>query len=59
MKNNNLNTIYLSNDEVETSTKLLKSTQSSFNDMSKKVTEQPPFKKFINNITTIQIKLKR
>lgn len=57
MKYKNLNTVYLSNNEIETLTKLLDNYQDTFNDYSKKVTDQPHFKRLINNITTIQIKL--
>lgn len=59
MKNNNLNSVYLSDNEVQTLSRLLNNYQDSINEYSKKVTETPEFKTLINNITTIQIKLSR
>lgn len=59
MKYNNLNSVYLSDNEVKTLSRLLNNYQDSINDYSKKVTETPEFKALINNITTIQIKLSK
>ena len=59
MKYNNLNSVYLSDNEIQTLSRLLNNYQESINDYSKKVTETPEFKALINNITTIQIKLSK
>lgn len=59
MKYNNLNSVYLSDNEIQTLSRLLNNYQDSINDYSKKVTETPEFKALINNITTIQIKISK
>ena len=59
MKYNNLNSVYLSDNEVQTLSRLLRCYQDTIADYSKKFTETPEFKALINNITTIQIKLSK